>query len=217
MSERLRIDRRVRRRIEWEIARRRQPDHFDIADRLTLGPHTYGKPAIRWYQGDTAAVRIGSYCSIADRVVMTIGGGHPIDWVSTYPFRIRFDLPGAYNDGLPDSKGDIVIGNDVWIGREARVLSGVTIAHGAVIAAYAVVAKDVPPYAIVAGNPARLVRYRHDPETIARLLALAWWDWPEERVRRYVPLLNGRDAGAFLDACERESDEAKSASVIALS
>ena len=85
-----------------------------------------------------------------------------------------------------DNKGDIVVGNDVWIGYEAVILSGVTIGDGAIIGARAVVTKDVPPYTIVAGVPARPIRKRFDEETIARLEQLRWWDWPEDEIRRHI-------------------------------
>ena len=106
--------------------------------------------------------------------------------------------PGAYADGHPHSKGDIEIGHDVWIGREARVLSGVRVGDGAVIGAYAVVARDVRPYAIVVGNPAREVRRRFTDAQCEALLAIAWWNWPEERILANIDQLNGRDVDAFI-------------------
>jgi acetyltransferase-like isoleucine patch superfamily enzyme len=130
-------------------------DRYDIGDDLVMGRHSYGKPRVRWYFGDSASVRIGSFCSLADDVLLMVGGKHPTGWVSTFPFRARFELPGAYEDGLPATDGDIVIGSDVYIGRGARIMSGVRIGDGAVVGACSVVAKDIRPYAIVAGNPAR--------------------------------------------------------------
>lgn len=173
-------------------------DVFDIGDRLTVGRHTYGRPKVRWYEGDTAGVSIGNFTSIADDVVFAIGGGHPLDRVSLFPFRAQFGLPGAFEDGHPTTKGDIVVGSDVWIGRGARVMSGVTIGHGAVIGAYSVVARDVRPYAIVVGNPARELRRRFDDDTIGRLLALAWWDWPDEQVLAHVDELTSSDVERFI-------------------
>ena len=90
-----------------------------------MGRHSYGRPQVRWYYGDDARVRIGHFTAIADDVVLSIGGSHPTGWVSTFPFRSRFRQPGAYRDGLPEAERDIVIGNDVWIGRGARILAGV--------------------------------------------------------------------------------------------
>ena len=129
---------------------------------------------------------------------MTVGGDHPVDWPSTYPFRIKFDLPGAYTDGLPCTKGNIEVGNDVWICRGSRILSGVRVGHGAVIGAYAVVSKDVRPYAIVVGNPAREVRRRFTDSQVDAMLEIAWWDWPEERVLENIQYLNQSDIDDFI-------------------
>ena len=96
-----------------------------------------------------------------------------------------------------DSKGDIVLGNDVWVGFEAVILAGVTIGDGAIIGARAVVTRDVPPYAIVGGVPARLIRRRFDEATIESLLALQWWDWEPERIRRALPVLQAGDIAAL--------------------
>ncbi|MBR3191286.1 MAG: CatB-related O-acetyltransferase [Bosea sp.] len=120
-----------------------------------------------------------------------LGGNHRTEWATTYPFPA---LPGLWPeavglDGSHVSRGDTVIGHDVWLGSQALILSGVTIGHGAVVAARAVVAKDVPPYAIVAGNPARVVRYRMSEERIAALLRSQWWLLPEAEVRRLIPTL----------------------------
>jgi acetyltransferase-like isoleucine patch superfamily enzyme len=166
--------------------------------RLTMGPHSYGEPLIPTYPGDSSQVRVGAFVSIALDVVMLDGGSHRPDWVSTYPFRALFDLPGAYEDGHPTSKGDVVVGNDVWIGRGARVLSGVTIGDGAVVAGYSVVTRDVRPYAIVAGNPAREIRRRFTDEQIEALLAIAWWDWSLERVLESVPELCSASIDEFI-------------------
>jgi hypothetical protein len=101
------------------------------------------------------------------------------------------DLPGAFEDGMPASRGPIIIGNDVWIGRNAMILSGVTVGNGAVVGAEAVVTRDVRPYAVVAGNPAREVRRRFTDEQVDALQELRWWDWPDSGIRDVVHLLNG--------------------------
>lgn len=113
---------------------------------------------------------------IREEVVFLLGGEHRADWITTYPFNALFG-EGAHITGHPSSKGDIVVGNDVWIGYQSCILSGVTIGNGAIIGAKSVVTKDVPPYAIVAGNPAKFIRYRFPQETIDKLEHLAWWDW----------------------------------------
>jgi acetyltransferase-like isoleucine patch superfamily enzyme len=166
--------------------------------RLTMGPHSYGEPLIPTYPGDSSQVRVGAFVSIALDVVLLDGGNHRTDWVSTYPFRARFNLPGAYADGHPASKGDVVVGNDVWIGRGARVLSGVTIGDGAVVAGYSVVTRDVRPYAIVAGNPAREIRRRFTDDQVDALLAIAWWKWPLAKVLECVPSLCDANVDSFI-------------------
>ncbi|AWN42442.1 CatB-related O-acetyltransferase [Methylobacterium durans] len=157
---------------------------------FSIGAYSYGRPRVRFAESGRR-LTIGRYCSIADNVVIMLGGGHRTDWVSTYPFAAMDGLwPGV--DAPQDyhaSKGDVVIGHDVWLGSGCLILSGVTIGHGAVIGARAVIARDVPPYAIVVGNPARIVRHRFDPETVAGLLDCAWWDLPHARVAALVPLL----------------------------
>ncbi len=130
------------------------------------------------------------------------GGNHRIDWVTTFPFRAVYGLEGAYADGHPETKGDIEIGSDVWIGRGARVMSGVTIGHGAVVAAYSVVTKDVRPYAIVAGVPASERRRRFTDEQITALLQIAWWDWPMGRILASVPILCAGRIEEFVAAAQ---------------
>jgi acetyltransferase-like isoleucine patch superfamily enzyme len=158
-------------------------------ERLTLGRGTYGDPRVVTFPGDTARVTIGSFTSIGRDVHLMDGGNHRIDWITTFPFRAVYGLDGAYADGHPATKGDIQIGSDVWIGRGARVMSGVTIGDGAVVAAYSVVTRDVRPYAIVAGVPASERKRRFSDEQIDALLEIAWWDWPMERIMASVPVL----------------------------
>lgn len=166
--------------------------------RIVVGRHTYGYPVIHHYAMDDTRLVIGSYCSISDGAVVMLGGEHPTDRVSSYPFRIRWGMEGAGEDGMPRRTGDTHIGSDVWLGTGCYLRSGVTIGHGAVVAANAVVTKDVPPYAVVAGNPARVVRHRVTEEQAAALLEIAWWDWPEEQVRAGVPDLSGAELDAFI-------------------
>lgn len=159
-----------------------------------IGEYTYGHPKVYdWSEGST--LRIGRYTSIADDVAILLGGNHRMDWISMYPFpALAAEWPKAAGiTGHPQTKGDVVIGSDVWIGNGATILSGVTIGHGSVIAARAVVVKDVPPYAIVGGNPAKVIKTRFPEETIERLLSLAWWDWPQEKIEHYVDRLCSAD------------------------
>lgn len=133
---------------------------------------------------------IGKFCSIACGAKFLFNSAnHTLSSLSTYTFPIFFEEWGLPVEGIPrawDNKGDIVIGNDVWIGYEAVVMAGVTIGDGAIIGTRAVVTKDVPPYTIVGGVPAKHIRKRFNDETIKRLLALKWWDWPIEKIRRHL-------------------------------
>lgn len=169
--------------------------------RLEVGPHSYGAPVLRhWGSPGGYVCRIGDYCSIADNVQVFLGGYHRPEWVSMYPF-------SAFTEWAADclvtnhtvGRGDVVIGSDVWLGSQCVIMAGVTIGHGAVVAAQAVVSKDVPPYGIVAGNPARLVKRRFDDETVDELLRIAWWDWPAERVRANLDLFFSSDMTGFIE------------------
>ena len=169
-----------------------------ITGTLTIGEYTYGTPTVIKYRGDKNRVIIGKFCSIADQVTIFVGGNHHIDWVSTYPFRVVFDLPGKFQDGHPVSRGDVIIGSDVWIGYGATILSGVTIGHGAVIAARSVVSRDVPPYIVVGGNPAKMIKRRFSDEQISALLEIAWWNWPLNDILASVDVLNQNDVDVFI-------------------
>lgn len=133
-------------------------------------------------------LKIGKFCSVAcGAKFLFTSGNHSLRSLSTYTFPIFYEQWGLDPKNIRDAwdnKGDIVIGNDVWIGYEAVIFSGVTVGDGAVIGTRAVVTKDVPPYTIVGGVPARPIRRRFDPQTIARLEELRWWDWEEERIAR---------------------------------
>lgn len=144
---------------------------------------------------------IGKFCAIAEgaRFIMN-GANHALSGFSTYPFNI---FGGGWEKGFDPStwsreiRGDTVIGNDVWIGMEAVVLPGVKIGDGSIVAAKAVVSHDVPPYSIVAGNPAKAVKMRFDRLTVARLLDIAWWDWPIEKITRNIDAIRGANLAAL--------------------
>jgi acetyltransferase-like isoleucine patch superfamily enzyme len=168
---------------------------------LKVGRHTYGYEQVEVHHwGEPADLMIGSFCSIADRVDVFLGGNHRTDWVTTYPFPAFADRWDAARgiEGHPSTKGDVTIGSDVWIGSNATILSGVTIGHGAVIGADSCVTEDVEPYAIVAGNPARLVRHRFAPPVVEELLRIAWWEWSDERIAANVPMLCNGDVERFV-------------------
>ena len=161
-------------------------------DDVEIGEYTYGTPIVYAHQG--SKLKIGKFCSIANEVTIFLGGEHRTELATTYPFYV-------FPDNWPESKhlrsgqvatvskGDVIIGNDVWIGYGATILSGVRISDGAVIGAKAVITYDVEPYAIVAGNPNRLIRKRFDDATIRKLLELKWWDWSIEKIRENVNVI----------------------------
>ena len=172
---------------------------------LEVGKHTYGVPDIDVYKGSERKVTIGSFCSISKGVRLITGGIHQKDWVSLYPFRTTFNLPGAYNDGMPSSNGEIVIGNDVWIGTDAIIMSGVTIGDGSIIASGAIVTKSVKPYSIVAGVPARHIKFRIEEKYIPYMLEIKWWNWDEKKILSEVELLSSINIDQFVDKFSRES------------
>ncbi len=151
---------------------------------------------------------IGKFCMIASGVEFIMNGAnHLTDAVSAYPFAVfGGDWSGAMAGKSYPTKGDTVIGNDVWIGYRAAVMPGVTIGDGAMIGAYSVVTRDVEPYSIVGGNPARLIRKRFDEPTINRLRQLAWWHWPIDKISQYSSLLTGQVAD-FLATVDQNGQE----------
>ncbi|GAB1772899.1 CatB-related O-acetyltransferase [Priestia aryabhattai] len=154
--------------------------------------------------GEGAVLEVGKFCSIADNVTIFLGGEHRVDWVTTYPFNILFP-EGKDFSGHPKTKGDVIIGHDVWIGQDAMIMSGVKVGNGAVIGAKSVVTKDIPPYGIVAGNPSKLVKLRFSPEIIAKLENLSWWNWDISIIRNHLPYLLCDDINRFINNSEKKS------------
>lgn len=136
---------------------------------------------------------IGKFCALASGVTFIMGSAnHRMSSISTYPFSV---FGGAWEEAVPPHlsqlpfKGDTVVGNDVWIGRESVIMPGVKIGDGAIVAAYSVVTKDVEPYTIVGGNPAKPIRKRFDEELTELLLKLRWWDFELEQLTEFLPTL----------------------------
>ena len=146
---------------------------------------------------------IGKFCAIARGAKFIMNGAnHKMSGISTYPFQIfgsGWEKVTPQPGELP-SKGDTVVGNDVWIGYDALIMPGVQIGDGAIVSSRSVVVSNVPPYTIVGGNPAKPIRQRFDPDTVARLEALAWWDWPVETITENLELIVARDVDALMAA-----------------
>jgi acetyltransferase-like isoleucine patch superfamily enzyme len=173
------------------------------AGRVQIGRGTYGVPGLHMTMLDDTKLSIGNYSSTTP--VCYLGGGHPPDRVTTYPLAVNLGLDSVGDDGFPAPSKDTVIGSDVYCSPQVAVLSGCTIGDGAIVGIGAVVTKDIPAYAIVGGNPARLIRYRFSADQIAALLEIRWWDWPEEEIKLAAPYLTSRDVDAFIDYAEKRS------------
>lgn len=161
------------------------------------GEYTYGIHNLLIHHWNTTAkLKIGKFCSIAGNVNIYLSGNHRVDWCTTYPFGHVFKdtFPkGEDVTGHPATKGDVIIGNDVWISSHVIIMSGVKIGNGAVVACGSVVVKNVPDYAIVGGNPAKIIRYRFPEEVIQKFLSLKWWDWDIEKINDNIKLLCSSD------------------------
>ena len=159
-------------------------NYFPI-EMLEVGKYSYGIININW-NSTISRIHIGNWCSIAPHVTFVINSEHLTDALSTYPFRVKL-----LGDRIPEAgtKGDINICDDVWIGYGATILDGVTVGQGAIIASGAIVTKDVPPYAIVGGVPASIIRYRYDNDIVELMRQIDWSLVDEEFVREHIDLL----------------------------
>ena len=168
---------------------------------FSVGIHSHSPGMCIYCWDPTISVTIGNYCSVAQDVSIIAGGEHDVTWATTSPIIDWWKLEQFYDLRKPRFKGHITIGHDVWIGHRATILSGVKIGHGAVIGAGAMVTKSIPPYAIVAGNPAKLIRYRFGEAIIQRLLDTCWWELGREELTTFAGLLPNVEM--FIAALER--------------
>ena len=181
-------------------------DYTYFADHLN-GPERFEEHNVL-YNNDFTKVKlvIGKFCAIAAKTSFLMTGDHKLDAISTYPFPIfQHGWENAFDVYDLPIKGDIIVGNDVWFGYDCFIKNGVTIGNGAIIAARAVVVKDVPAYSIVAGNPAKVVKMRFDKKTVGRLEKIAWWDWEINKINRNLYLICNVDVDR-LEAAGRENE-----------
>ena len=181
-----------------EALRDRLRDHYACfeGDKVEIGDFTYGFPIVRTW-GEDARLKVGKFCSIGGNVQIYLGGNHHTDWLTTYPFNVllKDQFPGI-DGGVAATKGDVTIGNDVWIANDVTIMSGVTIGDGAVIMNGAVVTKDIPPYSIAGGVPARTKKARMEALSL-EVDGIRWWDWPLEKLAEAIPMLMSRSCSAL--------------------
>ena len=164
---------------------------------IPRGKHTYGpEPKLIGVPEIAIGSKIGKFCSIAENLQFIVRGSHMMDWVTTYPFQAMWKMDVPLHDLPPHSP--ITIGNDVWIAANVKIKQGVTIGDGAVLATECFVTKDVPPYAVVGGNPAKIIKYRFTEEQIKDLLEIKWWNWEDEEIKKVVPLLVSNNIDEFI-------------------
>lgn len=153
------------------------------AGKLTIGVGSYAPPLVKYFDTESpSVVHIGKYCSISMNVKIMMGADHNIDFVTTFPFWIRHKALFSTPSDVKTSKGNVIIGNDVWIGRDVLIRNGVYIGDGAVIGACSLVTQDVKPYEVVGGVPAKHIKFRFSEEQISALLDISWWNWPLEKI-----------------------------------
>ena len=170
----------------------------------TSGKYTYGIPHVHAW-GEGKKLTIGNFCSIAANCNIYLGGNHRSDWVTTYPFgHLNQQVFNKFNGkGHPSTNGDVIIGSDVWIGDNVTIMSGVTVGDGAILANNSHVVKNVDPYSIVGGNPAKLIKYRFTNEQITQLLEIKWWYWDDEKINKYTTLLCNSNIDNFLKMVDK--------------
>lgn len=170
----------------------------------SVGKYTYGHDknlTVLSWSGPNDKIYIGSFCSFGRSTTIIINADHNIHWISTFPFR---SFRNKWKEtskikGHPSSRGDVIIGSDVWIATGSTILSGVNIGDGAIISANATVTKDIEPYSVVGGVPAKHIKYRFDRDIREKLLEIKWWDWPDNKIRENVFLLSSNNIEEFIE------------------
>jgi acetyltransferase-like isoleucine patch superfamily enzyme len=166
---------------------------------MNVGKYTYGIPNVR-FSNNYSTLNIGNFCSIGGNVEIYLGGEHRTDYVTTYPFgylhKNVFNLNREYEEKF--TKGNVVIGNDVWIGDNVTIMSGINIGDGSVIANSSHVVKDVLPFSVVGGNPAKLIKHRFSEKQIEDLLQIKWWYWDDDKINKHVELLHDTNIDNFI-------------------
>lgn len=169
---------------------------------MKVGKFTYCHPDIQIFEwGEGSQLEFGAFCSIASDVKIYLGGNHRTDWVTTYPFgHINQNKFSNFDGkGHPKTNGDVIIGNDVWIGANVTIMSGIKIGDGAVVANNSHVIKNVEPYSIVGGNPAKFIKFRFSKEQIDKLLKIKWWEWDDEKINNNLKLLCNDNIDEFIN------------------
>ena len=189
-----------------------------MVDYIKIGKYTYGlsEKNVHWtdkaYDYDNnyrqPKLNVGKYCSIGLHSKIFLGGNHRHDWITTFPFQVRWTHNSTFKsipehiEGYPHSNGDVNIGNDVWFGENVTVMSGIKIGDGAVIAANSTVVKDVEPYSISGGHPAKHIKYRFSEDVIKRLLEIKWWDIEESKLDIILPYMMSNNIDLFFKKYE---------------
>lgn len=172
----------------------------ELSEYIQMGKYSYGKPEICWPHVNAKLI-VGKFTSIAAhvKVYLSNGQGHDSTFVSTYPFSyIHENIFTNVVNNSKDTNGNVTIGNDVWIGEHVTILSGVTIGDGSIIAACSVVVKDVQPYSIVGGNPAKFIKYRFTEDHIKKIVEMKWWDWDDDKIQQHIHLICSNRIEEFL-------------------
>jgi len=188
-----------------------QPTTYSLGEYplLTVGRFSYVDGFVTvFYFSELSPIRIGNFCSIARNVSFFLRTLHRTDWITQYPLAAMPWPEGVARPEDPHAHGkaDIDIGSDVWIGEGTRFLPGVSVGHGAVIGAGTVVTKNVPPYALFAGNPGAVRKSRFAERDVEFLLGLEWWNWPTEKIRRWAPFICSPRIDALREALEKPGE-----------